>query len=113
MYICMYEKMDLICNREMSENKSKYHEPECVTLQNLLDDVSSEDSDDNGSNERSTDDEDEWHELHDDDELEDEMMIDGVQIEESNEDVNFDIDLDQLQHPIPMMMVLILFRCVT
>ena len=54
-------------------------------------------SDDNGSNERSTDDEDEWHQLHDDDELVDEFIIDGVQIEESNEDVNFDTDVDQLQ----------------
>lgn len=64
---------------------------------NLLDDVSSEDSDDNGSNERTTDDDDVWHEPHVDDELEDEMIMDGVQIEESNEGVNFDIDVDQLQ----------------
>ena len=51
---------------------------------NLLDDVSSEDSDDNGSNERTTDDNDVWHELHGDDELEVDMIMDGVQIEESN-----------------------------
>ena len=33
----------------------------------------------------------------DDDELVDQIIIDGVQIEESNEDVNFDTDVDQLQ----------------
>ena len=61
----------------------------------MLEDASSEDSeDDDANNEKTIIEDDEWHE---DDQSEDELIIDGVRIEESNEDFNFDTDVDQVQ----------------